>query len=137
LDKQELHKAGLKATLPRIHILQILENAAKPHMSAEDIYRALLDRGTDIGLATVYRVLAQFETAGLIVRHNFEGGHSVYELNLGEHHDHLVCISCGKVEEFHDPIIEQRQQVVAEQAGYRITAHALNIYGICQQCERA
>jgi len=134
LDKQELHKAGLKATLPRLNILQILEKAPKQHMSAEDIYRALLDSQYDIGLATVYRVLAQFETAGLIVRHNFEGGHSVFELNHGDHHDHLVCVRCGKVEEFHDEIIEERQQQVAERAGYHITAHALNIYGICALC---
>lgn len=136
MDKQELHKAGLKATLPRLNILQILEQAPKQHMSAEDIYRALLDNQYDIGLATVYRVLAQFETAGLIVRHNFEGGHSVFELNHGDHHDHLVCIRCGKVEEFHDEIIEERQRKVAERAGYHITAHALNIYGVCSLCTK-
>lgn len=135
MDKQELHKAGLKATLPRIHILEILENASKQHMSAEDIYRALLDKGQDISLATVYRVLTQFEAAELIIRHNFEGAHSVFELNQGEHHDHLVCIGCGQVKEFHDETIEQRQREIAERAGYRITAHSLNIYGICSNCD--
>lgn len=135
MDKQELHKAGLKATLPRINILQILEDAPNHHMSAEDIYRALLTKSRDISLATVYRVLTQFEAAGLVIRHNFEGGHSVFELDQGEHHDHLVCIHCHKVEEFQDETIEERQRVIAQQAGYRITSHSLNIYGICAQCK--
>ncbi len=115
-------------------ILQILENAKEHHMSAEDVYRILLESSEDIGLATVYRVLTQFEEAGLVVRHNFEGGHSVFELNHGEHHDHLVCVKCGKVEEFIDPVIEERQKSIAEKAGYTITDHSLNIYGICKNC---
>lgn len=123
-------------TLPRIKILQILENAKDHHLSAEDIYRVLAESGEDIGLATVYRVLAQFEEAGLLVRHNFEGGHSVFELDSGEHHDHLVCVKCGRVEEFVDPVIEERQQVIAKEAGYAMTDHSLNIYGICGQCQK-
>jgi Fur family ferric uptake transcriptional regulator len=135
VDKQELHKLGLKATLPRINILQILEKAPKQHLSAEDIFHALLTNGEDIGLATIYRVLGQFEAAGLVIRHNFEDGYSVYELNQGDHHDHLVCIRCHKVEEFQDSLIEEQQNLIAAAAGYRITAHCLNIYGICSNCE--
>lgn len=136
MDKQELHKAGLKATLPRIYILEILEKAPNHHMSAENIYKALLENNYDIGLATVYRVLTQFEAAGLVIRHNFEGGHSVFELDQGGHHDHLVCIQCGKVEEFHDAVIEQRQRLIAAQAGYSMTDHALTIYGTCTSCTK-
>lgn len=118
-----------------MNILQILEHAPNHHLSAEEIYRSLLTKSKDISLATVYRVLTQFEAAGLVIRHNFEGGHSVFELDQGEHHDHLVCTRCHKVEEFHDETIEERQRIIAQQAGYRITAHSLNIYGICAQCE--
>lgn len=116
-------------------ILQILENEGDHHLSAEDVYRILLESSKDIGLATVYRVLTQFEEAGLVKRHNFEGGHSVFELDHGKHHDHLVCVKCGKVEEFIDRIIEERQEEVAKAAGYTITDHSLNIYGICKSCK--
>lgn len=133
-NDQELKKAGLKVTLPRLKILQILENSKEHHFSAEDIYRVLLDAGEDIALATVYRVLTQFEEAGLVVRHHFEGDQSVFELDHGHHHDHLVCVKCGGVEEFVDPIIEKRQQEIAIQAGFSITDHSLNIYGICKKC---
>lgn len=136
MDNLDLKKVGLKITTPRIKILQILENAKEHHMSAEDVYRVLLDSGEDIGLATVYRVLTQFEEAGLVVRHNFEEGRSVFELDLGVHHDHLVCVKCGKVEEFVDSVIEERQQFVAKEAGYSITDHSLNIYGICKECNK-
>lgn len=135
-NNDELKKVGLKVTLPRLKILQILENSKEHHLSAEDIYRVLLDSGEDIGLATVYRVLTQFEEADLITRHHFEGDQSVFEINHGEHHDHLVCVKCGKVEEFFDQVIENRQQEIAEQAGYSITDHSLNMYGICGRCQK-
>ncbi len=134
-DSQQLKDAGLKITMPRLKVLQILEQSKAHHLSAENVYKALLDTGEDVGLATVYRVLAQFEAAGLIDRHNFEGGHSVYELSQGDHHDHLVCVKCGRVEEFVDEIIEKRQQMIAEQAQFKMTDHALNIYGVCPQCQ--
>ncbi|MHB1948364.1 MAG: ferric iron uptake transcriptional regulator [Gammaproteobacteria bacterium] len=136
MDNSNLKKVGLKVTLPRVKILQILENANEHHLSAEDVYRILLESSEDIGLATVYRVLTQFEEAGLVVRHNFEGGHSVFELDHGKHHDHLVCVKCGRVEEFVDAVIEERQQHVAKKAGYIITDHSLNIYGICGTCNK-
>lgn len=135
MTNQELKKVGLKVTLPRLKILQILEQSQNHHMSAEDVYHSLVAAGEDVGVATVYRVLTQFETAGLVTRLNFEGGHSVFELNQGEHHDHLVCIQCGKVEEFVDEIIEERQQKIAIQAGFSITDHSLNIFGICNTCQ--
>ena len=131
MSSQDLKKAGLKATLPRIRVLQILESGEKRHMSAEDVYKALLDAGEDVGLATVYRVLTQFESAQLVVRHHFEGGQSVFELNEGGHHDHIVCGQCGKVVEFMDETIEQRQRQVAEQAGFAIRDHSLILYGDC------
>ncbi len=134
-ESQQLKDAGLKITMPRLKVLQILEQSKDHHLSAEDVYKALLDMGEDVGVATVYRVLAQFETAGLISRHNFEGGYSVYELSQGEHHDHLVCVKCGKVEEFVDEIIENRQKMIAERANFEMTDHALNIYGICAVCK--
>lgn len=134
-NDSNLKKVGLKVTLPRLKILQILEQSAEHHLSAEDIYKISLESGEDIGLATVYRVLTQFEQAGLVVRHHFEGGHSVYELDSGSHHDHLICVKCGKVEEFVDPIIEKRQEEIAMNAGYQITDHSLNIYGICSTCK--
>jgi Fur family ferric uptake transcriptional regulator len=136
LDNANLKKAGLKVTIPRVKILEILENAKDHHLSAEDVYRVLLESDEDIGLATVYRVLTQFEEAGLVIRHNFEGGHSVFELDHGRHHDHLVCVKCGRVEEFVDPVIEERQQDIAKNAGYTITDHSLNIYGICGTCQQ-
>lgn len=134
MDNIDLKKAGLKNTLPRRRILEILEGAKDHHLSAEDIYRELLDSGEEIGLATVYRVLTQFQEAGLVIRHNFESGQSVFELDSGEHHDHLVCVKCGRVEEFVDNVIEKRQDEIARNAGFTITEHSLNIYGICGKC---
>lgn len=136
VNNQDLRKAGLKVTLPRLKILEILESSKSHHLSVEEIYKALTDLNKDIGLATVYRVLQQFEAAGLVTRHNFEGGHSVFELKQDEHHDHLVCVKCGKVEEFLDDIIESRQNHIAQQAGFTITDHSLNIYGICAKCPK-
>lgn len=135
-ESQQLKDAGLKITMPRVKILQILEQSPKHHLSAEGVYKALLDMGEDVGLATVYRVLTQFEVAGLVTRHNFEGGHSVFELSQGEHHDHLVCVKCGRVEEFVDKIIEERQQMIADNAQFKMTDHALNIYGLCPDCQK-
>jgi Fur family ferric uptake transcriptional regulator len=135
-NNDDLKKAGLKVTLPRLKILEILEKSKEHHLSAEDIYRMLLDSGEDIGLATVYRVLTQFEEAGLVVRHNFESGQSVFEIDHGSHHDHLVCVKCGRVEEFVDDIIETRQEEIAREKGYSITDHSLNIYGICMKCQK-
>jgi Fur family ferric uptake transcriptional regulator len=131
-DSTDLKKAGLKATLPRLKILSILEEAPQRHMTAEDVYKTLLDAGEEVGLATVYRVLTQFETAGLVIRHNFEGGRSVFEINQGSHHDHMVCVECGKVFEFYDPAIEERQRQVAGHAGFDMQEHSLYIYGVCQ-----
>jgi len=119
-------------THPRVKIFRIMERHPDQHVSAEDVYRMLLETREDIGLATVYRVLTQFETAGLVKRHHFEGGHSVFELNRGGHHDHLVCVRCGRVEEFVDEIIEGRQRKIAEQFGFTIEDHALTIYGRCR-----
>ncbi|SBT17133.1 Ferric uptake regulation protein [Marinomonas gallaica] len=127
-ENQELKKAGLKVTLPRVKILQILENAGDHHMSADDVYRTLLDQGEDVGLATVYRVLTQFETAGLVARHHFEAGTAVFELAKGDHHDHMICLETGKVVEFVDEVIEQRQHEIAEAHGYDIEDHNLIIY---------
>ena len=135
LSSEQLKQVGLKVTLPRIKILQILESAQSHHFSAEMIYKALLDQGEDVGLATVYRVLTQFETAGLVTRHNFEGGHAVYELADGEHHDHLVCVKCGNVEEFVDELIEAQQKKIASSYGFKMTDHSLNIYGLCKNCQ--
>jgi len=136
LDNENLKKAGLKVTVPRQKILEILENAQEHHLSAEDIYKSLLEAGEDIGLATVYRVLTQFEAAGLVARHYFESGQSVFELDHGTHHDHLVCVKCGRVEEFVDHQIEKRQQEIAAKAGYAMTDHSLNIYGVCGGCQQ-
>ena len=134
MENQDIRKAGLKITLPRVKILTLLEKHGG-HLSAEDVYRILLEEGEEIGLATVYRVLTQFESAGLVVRQNFEGGQSVFEIDDGTHHDHLVCIKCGKVEEFLDATIEQRQEVIAQKFGFRIKDHALVIYGYCDKSE--
>jgi len=131
LESSDLRKAGLKVTLPRMKILEILETSDTRHMSAEDVYKRLLEAREDIGLATVYRVLTQFEAAGLVTRHHFEGGHSVFEMNEGHHHDHIVCTSCGKVVEFFDETIEKCQQAVAEREGFSIRDHSLIIYGEC------
>jgi len=137
VEDTDLRKAGLKVTLPRVKILGILEGHQELHMTAEEVYRALLESGEDIGLATVYRVLTQFETAGLVKRHNFEGGSAVFELDDGGHHDHIVCLECGRVEEFVDEVIEKRQQAIADRHGYRITDHSLILYGTCSRhdCE--
>ena len=137
METKDIRKAGLKITLPRIKILEILEKNAVRHMSAEDMYKALLKSGEDIGLATVYRVLTQFEDAGLVTRHHFEGGHSMFELNEGTHHDHILCVKCGKVDEFVDEVIETRQLHIAEKAGYEMTNHSLYIYGVCSDCRKA
>ena len=133
---QELKKAGLKITTQRLKILQILEQTTERHLTAEDIFGRLNEAGEEIGLATVYRVLTQFEEAGLVIRHHFEGDQSFFELDEGEHHDHLVCVKCGKVAEFIDPIIEARQEAIAKEAGFTITDHSLNVYGICKDCQK-
>lgn len=135
MDSQDLKNVGLKATLPRLKILNFLHASAVRHMSAEDVYKAMLDTGEDVGLATVYRVLTQFESAGLVTRHHFDEGHSVFELNLGEHHDHILCVKCGKVDEFFDEVIEERQHQIAEGKGYSMTDHALVVYGVCPACQ--
>ncbi|MCB1733979.1 MAG: ferric iron uptake transcriptional regulator [Gammaproteobacteria bacterium] len=137
-EQHELRDVGLKVTLPRMKILKILEDADQRHVSAEDVYKLLLEADEDIGLATVYRVLTQFEGAGLVIRHHFEGGHSVFELNRGGHHDHVVCTQCGHVEEFIDDVIEARQKDIAAKLGFKISDHALIIYGECTRadCER-
>lgn len=134
MDNADLKKAGLKVTIPRLKILEILEQSKDRHLSADDIYRLLREAEGDIGLATVYRVLTQFEEAGLVNKHHFEGGQSVFELNQGRHHDHMVCDKCGRVEEFLDDFIELRQHEIAKKLGYVITDHSLNIYGICDRC---
>lgn len=133
-DPQSLKNMGLKATFPRLKILELFEKSTLRHMTAEDVYRMLLAENMDIGLATVYRVLTQFEQAGLLERHFFESGKAVFEVNRGKHHDHLVCVECGKVEEFFDPEIEKRQNAVAEERGFTIQDHALYIYGNCAEC---
>lgn len=134
MSDKDLKKAGLKATVPRVKILAILEEAGAKHLSAEDIYKIMLVHGDDIGLATIYRVLTQFESSGMLIRHNFDGGHSVFELDHGQHHDHIVCIKCGKVVEFIDEIIEERQHVIAKEKGFKMTDHSLYIYGVCKEC---
>ena len=139
MESQELKRIGLKATLPRVRVLQLLERSEQRHLSAEDVYKALLDSGDDVGLATVYRVLTQFETAGLVIRHHFEGGLSVFELDKGKHHDHIVCVRCGHIEEFSDEVIEQRQQAIAKQHDFEIKNHCLYLYATCSDpdnCER-
>jgi len=135
MESGDLKKAGLKVTLPRMKILEFLERSSVRHQSAEEIYRALLDDGEEIGLATVYRVLTQFEAAGLVERHHFESGQAVFELSEKGHHDHIVCVSCGKVEEFFDELIEDRQNIVAKEKGYMVTDHSLTLYGKCTDCQ--
>ncbi len=127
----DLKSSGLKATLPRLKILELFQHARQRHMTAEDVYRLLLAEGSDIGLATVYRVLMQFEQAGILSRNHFESGRSVFELNEGKHHDHLVCLDCGRVEEFYDADIENRQQLVAETRGFKLQEHSLALYASC------
>ncbi len=128
---EELKSTGLKATLPRLKIMEIFQTSAQRHMTAEDVFRVLLQERTDIGLATVYRVLTQFEQAGILSRNHFESGKAIYELNEGQHHDHLVCLDCGKVEEFYDAEIEKRQHAVAKTKGFEIADHSLSLYAHC------
>lgn len=138
VETHDLRNAGLKVTLPRVKILQILEDQATDrHLTAEQVYKILLSEDEDIGLATVYRVLTQFEAAGLVTRHHFEGGNSVFELSDGDHHDHILCIKCGKVDEFTDEVIETRQKDIAQRLGYELTAHGLYLYGYCPQCRKS
>jgi Fur family ferric uptake transcriptional regulator len=133
LEGKDLRNAGLKVTLPRLKILEILEDGGVRHKSAEDIYKALLSSNEDIGLATVYRVLTQFEAAGLVTRHHFENGMAVFELNRGDHHDHIVCLDCGRVEEFVDTGIEERQKAIATQRGWELNDHSMILYGRCRR----
>ncbi|KAA6186241.1 ferric iron uptake transcriptional regulator [Thiohalocapsa marina] len=137
MDSQQIKQAGLKVTVPRVKILNVLETSAQRHLSAEDVYKQLLSAGEEIGLATVYRVLTQFEGAGLVCRHHFEGGQSVFELDRGGHHDHLVCMKCGKVVEFFDQVIEDRQRAIATEQGFTLEDHSLVIYGVCPDCQHA
>ena len=130
---EELKSSGLKATLPRIKILEVFQQTAQRHMTAEDVYKVLLAEGSDIGLATVYRVLMQFEQAGILSRNHFEAGKAVFELNEGKHHDHLVCVNCGRVEEFYDAEIERRQQEIAAERGSKLHDHALSLYSECNR----
>jgi len=136
LENYNLKQAGLKITLPRIKILEMLEKSGLRHQSAEDVYKALMDSEYNIGLATIYRVLTQFEAAGIVCRHRFEDGKAVYELNQGEHHDHLVCLQCDKIEEFVDELIEQRQREIAKKFNFEMKDHCLYIYGLCQKCQK-
>ncbi|MDD4913444.1 MAG: ferric iron uptake transcriptional regulator [Methylococcales bacterium] len=138
METQELRNAGLKVTLPRVKILEILEKQQDDrHLSAEKVYKILLSEGEEIGLATVYRVLTQFEAAGLVSRHHFEGGNSIFEINTGSHHDHVVCMKCGKVAEFTDEVIEKRQDEIAKKLGFVLTDHSLYLYGYCSDCKSA
>jgi len=136
LESNDLRNVGLKVTLPRVKILEILEKQTDHrHLSAEQVYKILLSENEEIGLATVYRVLTQFEGAGLVTRHHFEGGNSVFELDKGQHHDHIVCMKCGKVDEFTDSVIETRQEDIAKKLGYELTDHSLYLYGFCSSCK--
>jgi Fur family ferric uptake transcriptional regulator len=130
-ESKDLHNIGLKATLPRLKVLELFQRSTERHMSAEDVYKLLLKEDADVGLATVYRVLTQFEQAGLLQRHHFEGGRAVFELNEGNHHDHLVCLQCGKVEEFYDAEIEKRQHKIAKDRGFTLHDHSLYLYADC------
>ncbi|NBV74573.1 MAG: ferric iron uptake transcriptional regulator [Methylococcaceae bacterium] len=136
METHDLRNVGLKVTIPRLKILEILEKQLDDrHLSAEQVYKILLAEGEEIGLATVYRVLTQFEAAGLVSRHHFEGGNSIFELNKGSHHDHVVCMKCGKVDEFTDELIEKRQAEIAHSLGYTLTDHSLYLYGYCANCK--
>jgi len=135
METQDLRKAGLKVTLPRVKILEVMEREIdNRHLSAEQVYKILLSENEEIGLATIYRVLTQFEAAGLVSRHHFEGGNSIFELNKGYHHDHIMCVKCGKVDEFTDEVIETRQNDIATSLGYELTDHSLYLYGLCSTC---
>jgi Fur family ferric uptake transcriptional regulator len=136
VETQDLRSVGLKVTLPRIKILEILEKQTEVrHLTAEQVYKVLLNENEEIGLATVYRVLTQFEAAGLVTRQHFEGGNSVFELNRGDHHDHIVCVKCGRIDEFIDQTIEKRQKQIAKELGYVLTDHSLCLYGFCSSCK--
>ncbi len=138
MESHDLRNAGLKVTLPRVKILQILEKQLNErHLTAEKVYKILLSENEEIGLATVYRVLTQFEAAGLVTRHHFEGGNSVFELATADHHDHIMCMKCGKVDEFTDNVIEVRQREIADRLGYELTDHGLYLYGFCPQCRKS
>lgn len=136
MESDEIRSAGLKVTVPRVKILQMLESRSdvERHLSAEEVYKNLLQDGEEIGLATVYRVLTQFEAAGLVTRHHFEGGNSVFELNRGIHHDHILCVKCGRVDEFTDETIEAQQKAIAGGLDYELTDHCLYLYGVCPDC---
>lgn len=137
METKDLRSAGLKVTLPRVKILEILEKKAGiHHLTAEQVYRILLNENEEIGLATVYRVLTQFENAGLVKRHHFEGRNSVFELDKGVHHDHIVCVSCGRVDEFTDEVIELQQDAIAKKLDYTLTDHCLYLYGLCRDCRK-
>ncbi|MBI4357556.1 MAG: ferric iron uptake transcriptional regulator [Gammaproteobacteria bacterium] len=136
MNKNEIKNAGLKVTTPRLKILKILETAKEGHLTAEEVYKRLCDHHETIGLATVYRVLTQFEAADLVIRHHFEGGHSVFELAKETHHDHLVCVACSRVQEFVDSTIEARQQLVAQKYHFTLTDHAMVLYGFCARCKK-
>ena len=138
METHDLKNAGLKITIPRLKILQILEKQVdERHLTAEMVYKILISENEEIGLATVYRVLTQFEAAGIVTRHHFEGGNSIFELDTGDHHDHILCMKCGKVDEFTDELIEARQQQVASKLGYELTDHGLYLYGFCPQCRQS
>ena len=132
----QLKDNGLKVTGPRLKILDLFETHADLHLSAEDVYRILLENGIEIGVATIYRVLTQFDQAGILLRHHFETGKAVYELNKGDHHDHIVCVKCGNVSEFHNPEIEKLQEQIASEHGFRVVDHALYMYGVCGDCQK-
>lgn len=132
----ELKSAGLKSTLPRVRVLDIIRHSESRHLGAEDIYRRLAEQGSDVGLATVYRVLSQLEAAGLLLRNVFDGGKAVFEINEGEHHDHLICLACGRVDEFSDELIEARQRETAKARGFELADHRLALYGYCAACVR-
>ncbi len=138
IGNQELRKAGLKVTLPRVKILGLLEEAhgENRHLSAEEVFRRLRESGEDIGLATVYRVLTQFQDAGLVIKHHFDNDQAVFELESGEHHDHMICLRCGTVVEFRDPVIEEHQLAIAAKHGFKLTDHALTLHGICADCQK-
>ncbi len=135
MDAQDLKTAGLKVTLPRLKILQVLETSKNHHLSVEDIYRALITQNEEVGVATIYRVLTQFEESGMVNKLNFDNGQSVFELSNVEHHDHLVCVKCGRIDEFQDNVIEQHQHDVAIKYGYKLTDHCLYLYGLCKNCQ--
>ncbi len=138
METHDLKNAGLKVTIPRLKILQILEKQVNErHLTAEMVFKILISENEEIGLATVYRVLTQFEAAGIVTRHHFEGGNSIFELDTGDHHDHILCMKCGKVDEFTDELIESRQQEVANNLGYELTDHGLYLYGFCPRCRKS